>query len=65
MFSTFLEDSDYTITNIINELREEANDNRMVKASIPYQRYVNALDSIADALETSIKLEVGNRNEQA
>ena len=65
MFSTFLEDSDYTITNIINELREEANDNRMVKASIPYQRYVNTLDSIADALETSIKLEVGNRNEQA
>lgn len=65
MFSTFLEDSDYTITNIINELREEANDNRMVKASIPYQRYVTALDSIAGALETSIKLEVGNRNEQA
>ena len=65
MFSTFLEDSDYTITNIINELREEANDNRMVKASITYQRYITALDSIADALETSIKLKVGNRNEQA
>ena len=57
MFSTFLEDSDYTLTNIINELREEANDNRMVKAYIPYQRYANSLDSIADALETSIKLE--------
>ena len=57
MFSTFLEDSDYTVANIIKELRDEANDNRIVKASIPYQRYVNALDSIADALETSIKLE--------
>lgn len=59
MFSTFLEDSDYTVANIIKELREEANDNRMVKANIPHQRYVNALDSIADALETSIKLEKG------
>lgn len=57
MFSTFLEDSDYTVENIIKELREEANDNRMLRASIPYQRYANALDSIADALENSIKLE--------
>lgn len=59
MFSTFLEDSDYTVANIIKELRDEANDNRIVKASIPYQRYINALDSIADALETSIKQEGG------
>lgn len=57
MFSTFLEDSDYTLPNIIDELREEANDNRMAKASIPYQRYVAALDSIADALEAMRKLE--------
>ena len=64
MFGAFLEETDYTLANIIQELREEANDNRMViKASIPYQRYVNALDSIADAIETAIKLGRGEGEE--
>ncbi len=51
MFGAFLEDSDYTLQAVIDEVKEERNDNLLVKASMDFSRYCHQLASIIDALE--------------
>lgn len=51
MFATFLEDSDYTLDEVIKEIQEEINDNCLVKASMDYLRHNHVLRTIVEALE--------------
>lgn len=51
MFSTFLDDSDYTLDEVIKEINEEINDHCLIKASMDYQRHIHALRNIVNALE--------------
>ena len=51
MFSTFIEREDYTIPAIIEELKQEKVEARLVKASMDFSRYASQIGSIIDALE--------------
>ena len=51
MFSTFLDESEYTLDAVIKEICEMINDNCLVKASMDYNRHNHDLRSIAEALE--------------
>lgn len=51
MFGTFLEDSDYTLQAVIDELKDERNSSMLVKASMDYLRYAHQLAGIIGALE--------------
>ena len=51
MFSTFLDESDYTLDEVIKEIYETIYDNCLVKASMDYNRHIHDLRSIAEALE--------------
>ena len=51
MFSTFFDDSDYTLDEVIKEINEAINDNCLVKASMDYRRHIHELRSIVEALE--------------
>ncbi len=53
MFSTFLEREDYTIPAIIEELKQERVEARLIKASMDFSRYAAKIGSIVDALETA------------
>lgn len=51
MFSTFLDPEDYTIPTIIEELKQEREEARLIKASMDFSRYAAKIGSIIDALE--------------
>lgn len=51
MFSTFFDESDYTLDEVIKEIHEAINDNCLVKASMDYHRHIHELRSIVEALE--------------
>ena len=51
MFSTFIELEDYTLPAIIEELKQEMVEARMVKASMDFSRYASQIGRIIDALE--------------
>ena len=55
MFGTFLEKDEYTIPAIIEEIKREIEDTRLIKAAMPYQRHVVCLESIVDALEQAVE----------